>query len=46
MGVGTAYRVKAVKWNTGKRMIITWVITLPIAASISAVIFIIMNMFI
>lgn len=46
MGVGSAYRVKAVKWNTGKRMIITWFITLPIAASISAVIFMLINIFI
>lgn len=39
MGVGTAYRAKAVKWNTAKRMIITWFITLPISAALSGVIY-------
>jgi inorganic phosphate transporter, PiT family len=45
MGVGTSYRVKAVKWNTGKRMIITWFITLPISAALAAVVYMLMNMF-
>lgn len=39
MGVGSAYRVKGVKWKTGKKMIITWFITLPISATLSAIIF-------
>ncbi len=45
MGVGTAYRVRAVKWNTGKRMIITWFITLPISAILAAAIYMVFNMF-
>lgn len=45
MGVGTSYRVRAVKWDTGKRMIITWFITLPISAALAAVIYMIMSMF-
>ncbi|MDX7993390.1 inorganic phosphate transporter, partial [Xenorhabdus sp. psl] len=28
--------VKGVKWGTAKRMLITWVITLPISASLAA----------
>jgi len=39
MGVGAAYRVKGVNWGTGKRMVITWFITLPISATFSAIIF-------
>lgn len=39
MGVGTSYRPRAVKWDTGKRMITTWVITLPISAVLAAIIF-------
>lgn len=39
MGVGAAYRVKGVNWGTGKRMVITWFITLPISAAFSAIIF-------
>lgn len=45
MGVGTAYRPRAVKWDTGKRMILTWFITIPIVACISAVIFSIVQLF-
>ena len=39
MGVGTAYRPKSVKWDTGKKMLITWVITLPISALFAAFIY-------
>ncbi len=42
MGVGTAYRPRAVKWNTGRVMLIAWVITLPISALIAAAIYWIM----
>jgi PiT family inorganic phosphate transporter len=45
MGVGTAYRPKGVKWSTGKRMIITWFITLPISAALSAIVYSIINIF-
>lgn len=45
MGVGTSYRVKAVKWNTGKRMVITWFITLPISAVLSGAVYLILNTF-
>jgi PiT family inorganic phosphate transporter len=45
MGVGTAYRPKGVKWNTGKRMIITWFITLPISAALSAIVYSIISIF-
>ena len=46
MGVGSSYRVKGVKWKTGKKMIITWFITLPISATVAAVIYMFMSMFI
>jgi PiT family inorganic phosphate transporter len=46
MGVGSSYRVKGVKWGTGKKMIITWFITLPISATIAAVIYMFMSMFV
>ena len=36
LGVGASHRVKGVKWGTAKRMLITWVITLPISASLAA----------
>ena len=37
LGVGASHRVKGVKWGTAKRMLITWVITLPISASLVSV---------
>ena len=39
MGVGTAYRPRAVKWGTAKRMVITWFITLPISGILGFCIF-------
>lgn len=45
MGVGAAYRPKAVKWSTAQKMIITWFITLPISAVIAAMIYLFINIF-
>lgn len=45
LGVGSAHRIKGVKWDTAKRMLITWVITLPITALIAAISYFILNMF-
>ena len=45
LGVGSANRIKGVKWNTAQRMIITWVITLPISALVAAIIYYIINIF-
>ncbi len=45
LGVGTAHRVKGVKWDTAQRMIITWIITLPISAAIAALTFFILRLF-
>ncbi len=46
MGVGTAYRPRAVKWNTGRKMLVAWVITLPISAGVAAVIYRVMALFV
>lgn len=43
MGVGTSHRPKGVKWDTGQRMLFTWVITLPIAFALSTVIYYILH---
>lgn len=45
LGVGSAHRLKGVKWGTAKRMLITWVITLPISASLAAIFYYILNLF-
>lgn len=45
LGVGSAHRVKGVKWGTAKSMIITWFITLPISATIAGLTYMIINFF-
>jgi PiT family inorganic phosphate transporter len=45
LGVGSAHRIKGVKWDTAQRMLITWVITLPITALIAAISYFILNLF-
>ncbi|MFD2209486.1 anion permease [Virgibacillus halophilus] len=45
MGVGTSHRIKGVNWGTAKRMVVTWVITLPISAALGALIFFVLNIF-
>jgi inorganic phosphate transporter, PiT family len=45
LGVGSAHRLKGVKWDTAQRMIITWVITLPITALLAGITYYILNLF-
>lgn len=45
LGVGSSHRLKGVKWGTAQRMIITWVITLPISALLAGITFYILNFF-
>ncbi|MFX3625211.1 MAG: anion permease [Ectobacillus sp.] len=44
LGVGAAHRVKGVKWGTAQRMLITWFITLPISATLAAIMYFILNL--
>jgi inorganic phosphate transporter, PiT family len=44
LGVGSAHRVKGVKWGTAQRMIITWFITLPISAILAAISFYLLSL--
>lgn len=43
MGVGSAQRIKAVKWGVARRIVITWIITLPGTAVISGIAYAILN---
>ena len=45
MGVGASHRFKGVKWGTAQRMIVTWVITLPITATFAGIVYFILNLF-
>ncbi len=46
LGVGASHRVKGVNWGVAKRMLITWVITLPISALLGGLFFYILQLFI
>jgi PiT family inorganic phosphate transporter len=39
MGVGTAERYKAVKWNVAKRILLSWFITIPAAGALGALLY-------
>lgn len=43
MGVGSAERVRAVNWGVARSMLVAWVVTIPISAAISALVFLIID---
>ncbi|QGQ44160.1 inorganic phosphate transporter [Metabacillus sediminilitoris] len=45
MGVGSAQRVKGVKWGVARKIVVTWIITLPISAILAGIIYQILNLF-
>ncbi|HWO97826.1 MAG TPA: inorganic phosphate transporter [Bacillus sp. (in: firmicutes)] len=45
MGVGSAQRVKGVKWGVAQRIVLTWIITLPISALIAGLVYQLLNLF-
>ncbi len=45
MGVGSAQRLKGVKWGVAQKIVLTWVITMPISAIVAAIIYKIMALF-
>ncbi|PIC79360.1 anion permease [Sporosarcina sp. P18a] len=45
MGVGSAQRLKGVKWGVAQKIVLTWIITMPISALMAAVIYKIFTLF-
>ena len=39
VGVGTAHRVSAVRWGIARRVVVAWVLTIPAAALLSAIVY-------
>ena len=39
MGVGAAERAKMVQWSVGKHMAVSWLLTIPASAVLSAIVF-------
>lgn len=46
MGVGSAQRVRDVNWGVAKRIVMTWIITLPVSATIAAIIYQLLALFV
>ncbi|MEO4054971.1 inorganic phosphate transporter [Solibacillus sp. CAU 1738] len=44
MGVGTAQRVKGVKWGTARKIVMTWIITMPISALMSSAFYFLLDL--
>jgi len=44
MGIGSAERVRAVHWGVARSMLVAWVITIPISAVMSAIIYSIIDL--
>lgn len=45
LGVGSSHRLRGVKWGTAQRMLITWVITLPISAFLAGILYYFVSLF-
>lgn len=44
MGVGSAKRVKAVRWGVAKQMLMAWVLTIPCTAFVGALVYVFVRM--
>lgn len=45
MGVGSAERVKGVKWGTAINIVLTWIITLPVTVVLGAIFYELLHLF-
>ena len=45
MGVGSAQRVKGVKWGVARKIVLTWIITMPSVGLLAALCYLILNLF-
>ncbi len=45
MGVGATKRLSAVRWGVGRKIVIAWVLTIPAAATIAGILFLVLNAF-
>lgn len=46
MGVGAAQRIKAVHWDVARQMLVAWLMTIPCTAILSAIVYLILHLFI
>jgi len=43
MGVGATRRLSAVRWGVGRRIVVAWILTIPAAATVSGLLFLVMR---
>jgi len=43
MGVGATRRLSAVRWGVGRKIMIAWILTIPAAATISGLLFLLLH---
>ena len=43
MGIGSAERVRAVHWGVARSMLVAWVVTIPLSAVLSGLIYLVIN---
>jgi inorganic phosphate transporter, PiT family len=46
MGAGSSERFSKVRWNVGKRIVMTWVITIPVTCIVSGLLYLLVRLFI
>jgi PiT family inorganic phosphate transporter len=44
-GVGSAYRLTAVRWNVTVRIVSAWILTIPAAAALAGLIYLLARLF-
>lgn len=45
-GVGSIQRIRAVRWNIAGNIVVAWVLTIPAAAAVSAIVFFVIRLFV
>lgn len=45
LGVGSSHRLRGVKWGTAQRMVVTWIITMPISALLAGGFYFLISLF-
>ncbi|HEX9908404.1 MAG TPA: inorganic phosphate transporter [Thermoplasmata archaeon] len=45
MGVGATRNLSAVRWGVGRRIVMAWILTIPAAASIAGILFLVSSLF-
>jgi PiT family inorganic phosphate transporter len=46
MGAGSSERFSKVRWNVGRRIVTTWVITIPVTCIVSALVYLLVRLFV